>query len=252
MTKINTRFFKLFFFLSLLGPTNALAGTQDASIDPNMDIGVGFSTISSEAKGECVDVVKLSPVGGNAGQNVTFSLRQLENTNSLSELLDISNSASLKAISGTTKGKASFLRSVKMNDYSLYALASVKVENNTEKMRNVRFNDHAIRLIKDDDSKRFQEVCGDEFVIGKISGGEFHAIIEIQTKSVQDKKSIDAKLSGSYGIFSGSSQFEKSIDSIAKTNSVQVYVYSSGGSGEAIPSQRDEMVKAGNKISYCC
>ncbi|MEL7355882.1 MAG: hypothetical protein AAFN40_04910 [Cyanobacteria bacterium J06560_6] len=182
------------------------------------------------------------PVGGNTGQNVSFSLLQIEDYSSLERLLGVSASASVKAITGSIGGKSSFLRTVSVNDYSIYALASVKVENNPIRMRDVEFNDSAKRLIINNDDSRFQRLCGDEFVTGKISGGEFHAVIEIKTNSVEDQRTISGRLSGSYGVFSGSGEFAEVLTEISRTNRLQVFAYSSGGNSQVIPISPEGMI----------
>lgn len=176
-----------------------------------------------------------------SGQEVVFSLIQIEDSLSLNQHLQISASASLKADIFGASGKANFSKSVKVNDYSMYALASVFVRNNAYRIRNVKLKPEVYELYAKD-KERFHNRCGNTFVSGYITGGEFFSIIEIKTNSQAEKRSISTELTGSYGIFSGSAAFKQKLEQIAKKNRIHVYVMHTGGTGEIINITPDTMI----------
>jgi hypothetical protein len=220
---------------------NSVADTIDFSIDSNIDIGVGFDTLQSKVRGDCVEIIEPQQVVNVTGQQVKFSLIQIEDSLSLNQHLQISASASLKADVFGASGKANFSRSVKVNDYSIYAVASVSVQNNTYRMRHVKLKPKAYELYAKD-KERFRNRCGDTFVSGFITGGEFHSIIEIKTSNQAEKRSLSSELTGSYGIFSGSATFKQKLEKIAKTNRIQVYVMHTGGTGKTINITPETMI----------
>ena len=111
-------------------------------------------------------------------------------------------------------------------------------------MRNVQLSEGARNLLEKRGSEAFRKRCGEEFVIGWITGGEFHAIIQIDTHSGQEKQEISAGIGGSVGVFSGSAEFTKALSQVSANNRVQVYVYRSGGAGREIPTEPAEMIRA--------
>ena len=115
-------------------------------------------------------------------------------------------------------------------------------------MRDVVLKDEASQLLERD-KNAFRARCGDEFVSGFITGGEYHAIIEIQTHSQEERQAIAASASASFGIFSGSGSFSSSLEKLAASNRLQVYVYSSGGSGQVISIQPDAMIKQATEFA---
>ena len=221
---------------------DSVADTVDFAIDSNIDIGVGFDTLQSKARGECVEVNESKQIVNVTGQEVIFSLKQIEDSLSLNKHLQISASASLKAATFNVSGKANFSQSVKVNSYSIYVLASVFVRNNAYRMRNVKLKPDTYDLYAKN-QERFRNRCGDNFISGYITGGEFHSIIEIKTNNQANKRSLSAELSGSYGIFSGSAAFKQKLEQIAKKNQIHVYVMHTGGTGEIINITPEKMVQ---------
>ncbi|MDM8559641.1 hypothetical protein [Candidatus Parabeggiatoa sp. HSG14] len=226
---------------------NSVADTIDFSTDQNIDTGVGFDTLQSKVRGDCVEISEPKQVVNVSGQEVVFSLVQIEDSLSLNQHLQISASASLKASVFGASGKANLSRSVKVNDYSIYALASVFVRNNAYRMRNVKLKPDTYKLYAED-KERFRNRCGDTFVSGYITGGEFHSIIEIKTNNKTEKRSFSSELTGSYGIFSGSATFKQKLERIAKKNRIHVYVMHTGGTGEIVNITPEKMVTQATKF----
>jgi len=235
-TKILVTIVTFVFFIA-----TAVADTIDFSIDPNIDIGTGFDTLQSKVRGDCVEITEPQQTANVMGQEVRFSLLQIEDSFSLNEHLHISASASLKADIFGASGKVSLSRNVKVNDYSIYAVVSIFVRNNTYRMRDIKLKQETYELYEKD-KERFRNRCGDTFVSGYITGGEFHSIIEIKTSSQAEKHSLSSELTGSYGIFSGNATFKQSLEKIAKNKQIHVHVMHTGGTGEIISTKPEAMI----------
>ena len=164
-------------FVCLAG--ESAADTVDFSVDANMAPGAGFDSVGYRVMGDCVEPADAHSAVGTA-QTVTFSIQQVEDYDSLTKSLDISTSGGAKAVVWSAEGRAKLVRTLTVNNYSLYALASVFVKNEPTRMRNVKLSAEASELLRTRGGKAFHEVCGDQFVVGSTTGGEFHAIIEIQ------------------------------------------------------------------------
>lgn len=228
--------------------SKANAATFDFATDPSMSVGAGFDTIRLQVLGDCVERTPLEAPEGASGQNTTFALQQIESYDSLIKGLSLSASASVKAAIGSVEGRTTMARSISINNYSLYALASVLVENAPKRMRDVKLNENARNVLSSGGPDALRTMCGDEFVVGLITGGEFRAIIEISTRSEEEKANISASLSGSYKLFSGEAQFQETLQKITSTNKIQVYTYQSGGVGQTIAIEPKKMIE--NAVNF--
>jgi hypothetical protein len=90
---------------------------------------------------------------------------------------------------GNVSAKAQFLDSVNINDYSIYVLARVSVLNATATMENMSLTDSSHELLERQGADDFRKMCGDVFVSGYTTGGELFSVLEISTRSSDEKKS---------------------------------------------------------------
>jgi hypothetical protein len=79
--------------------------------------------------------------------------------------------------------------------------------------------------------------------VGATTGGEFRALIEIQTRGRTEKEDPSLKMSASYKLFSADTEFEQVLEEVSKNRRLHVYLYQSGGAGDAVPIDPKAMIQ---------
>ncbi|WP_141736034.1 hypothetical protein [Oligoflexus tunisiensis] len=234
-----------FLFLCFSCKSTNSNSSVKATIDPDSSdftLGRGIDLLTGEAKGDCVDVTGPAPSFDSNGKQFTLKILKMTSSKEIFKSVDISTKAKYGGGFGSVKGKASFTESVAINAQSLYLLITVQVTNPLYTMTKTRMLEDAVNIMSKNGNEAFRSVCGDEFVRSYVSGGEFIALLEIQTDSDEHKKKIDASLKGSYGAFGGSASFSSSLEEAIKKNKTQIYVYQSGGVFSNIGLSADELI----------
>jgi hypothetical protein len=215
------------FICCLLVAISCCTHAQSESIIPwtsdAMSLGRGFDRLTGEARGDCLNISEPSSV---SGEKVSFYLWQISREEDLFRSLGISASAKYGLISGGV----SSLNEQRINSFSSYMLVSQKVK--------VRSESVVPGTLKTPDNKtlsanvaKFRKKCGDSFVISRELGGEFTALVELKTRSQQDKAELSAQISGSQGIFSASVEGKQKIEQLTKDRSFRVTIIRNGGEG---------------------
>jgi len=166
------------------------------------------------------------------GQEVIFSLSKVSSSEEIQNKLNINASASAKFLSAGGSAKFSFAQDTKTDDTSVTLLASVIVRNTSWTVPpGVKLSPDAEGLLKTGSLTRFRERCGDRFLHSYTTGGEFHAFIQVQTSSKEEKEAISASVQGNYLTVSGSAEFNSKMQSIVRNSTTIVRSYQIGGSG---------------------
>jgi hypothetical protein len=220
------------------------ATVRDFEGEHGMQLGAGYQGVVEDVRGVCVTVKPAQAVG--AGQETRFAMRLVENTRELAAALNVSSASQLKAtipetaINVSAKTKFLFGHDLAVNRYSVFLLVSATVKNETKNVADADLKpDIAKALAKDPKGyiDRFRTRCGDEFLAGYTTGGEFHGVIEITTDSEDHKTQVGAEISQGVGLASvGDASTEYKLDAtlrrIAKEHQVRVWTYQRGGAGE--------------------
>ena len=250
----------------LLSLSACSAGSSaDESIDSSataLDLisfypGRGYVANADKAAGDClitadnkliVDPVRAANVGG---QEVTYSLTKITSAQEMQDKLKISASASASFLVGSVDAKMSFSESTKTSATAVTLLASVVVKNTAWTVPpGIKIADDAAQLMRAGTIGRFRERCGDGFIQSYLTGGEFHAIVQIQTSSKEEMEKINASIKGSYFTASGSVDFNKEMESIVKSSSTVVNSFQVGGEGIESSPCRDVKCVADRVIAF--
>ncbi len=202
--------------------TKAVIPTDPQS---TLDLGKGFDTLSGAIKGDCVVRTTPEKVFASNGKSIRMTIEKIESTQDLFQKLDFSAEANY---GNMISGKGKYAKSIKVNDYSVYVMGKVNVQLMTEAMRDIELKPDAFQLAGES-FPRFLERCGNEVVSGRTTGGELFVVLEIITKSKEEKRTIEASIRGSYGVFSGSSEFSQNLENILKNSSTSFTLYQDGG-----------------------
>ena len=209
----------------------------------DMALGVGYDAVANQVRGDCVI---RSPTESTGGEEVYFAIDIIESREDLVQKLNISASASLTAEFGTASAKISYFDDKHINKYSLYLLCTCVVKQSAERMRDVKLSDDAARMISSGNTDGFRRRCGDEFVVGSVSGGELYGFCEIITQSEDEQRDASASIrgSGSLGTWSASAGFEDAVTKLSQKFQLQFRVFSQGGASTApLPNTAAELIE---------
>ena len=197
-------------------------------------LGRGINSITLDELASGIDTISAFTPPGTGGQIATFEFREIEDISRLRETMNISASASFAGGLGSGSAKASYLHSVSFSTYAIYTYIRVKVTNQTVVIKDYKLTDEAIDYLKNYGEDSFFENFGDEFVATTTSGGEFLAILQINTETLEEKKKIAGEMSGSYGYFSAAADFSASLAKFNFHSSTRLFLMRRGGAG-ALP-----------------
>ncbi|MFD6440907.1 MAC/perforin domain-containing protein [Peribacillus sp. NPDC060186] len=215
-----------------------------------MNLGLGYDVLKNDGLvSSALDNVNLlRPVVQASGQKVNFSVEMLSNSISLAEQIGVSASASMSYGTASGSAKVSLVQGLKQNSFSVYVLVKVHVQNQQTllDLTQIKMSDKA-QLLYATNQTDFLNQYGTHFIYGLISGGEYYGILEIESKSAEDYRSIKAELSGKgmVGVMSASASgsFEKSLNRLASSYKLKATVIRDGAEGMLQPITPDELIK---------
>lgn len=184
-------------------------GVRTLSIPPgNSDaqIGRGFDSSTNEVKDQCVvfhntdaELISVLPTENTPdAQQLDFKMTHTTDGEDLLNTLSINASASFS--SGVYSGNASiaYASSKKISRYGEYLLINEQVENVTRFLKSTVLRDEAKKVRNN--AFKFRQMCGDQFIVGIVTGGSFSAILNASSSSEEDQTSAKATFSAAaYG-----------------------------------------------------
>jgi hypothetical protein len=229
------------FFTGLVASCGANAprmGAADLKNLPGEDpsaaalMGQGFNTVDGTIKGHCVDLGSPATQSGQTtGSTAEYRLLEITSEQSLRENLNVSAAASIKGAIYGGSGRFNFVSSVNKNSSSRYVLVHAKVANQMELSSSFRFKREAMDLLKKGKQKEFVDQCGNEFVYGRRTGGEFYALFEYEFSSSEEEKRFSAAVSASGAGWKASASINKELAKFNMSARVHVKMFRLGGNG---------------------
>lgn len=178
--------------------------------------------------------LEITPVqaANTGGQEVMFALSKVESSQEVQDKLHISAHAAAKFLVAGGEAKFDFSEQSRVTETSVTLVASLVVRNTSWTVPpGVKLHPEASALLKTNQTARFRERCGDGFLHSYTTGGEFYAIIQINTSSREEKQRIESSVEGNYLTVSGSASFQKDMEKLVKNSSTTVRSYQLGGEG---------------------
>ncbi|MCJ1394184.1 hypothetical protein MMC18_007062 [Xylographa bjoerkii] len=161
-----------------------------APYNDSMRLGQGFNSYTHEL---CIDdAVKISVAGAKntktPSQVVSYSSRFIEKLSDVVDTLSISYGSSIKKGTVEISGNANTLDETTFKQSDLNAVVSVKVVNQTT----IIDDDAEFQLLDGivPGSARFNEVYGDSYISGFITGGDFTGIFSVKVLDQAQKDSV--------------------------------------------------------------
>lgn len=197
---------------------------------PGRTIGRGVDSLTGGVKAELVQTPNIAAASQAAGAITSIEFNRIESEEDLSKALQIDASASARFGLFSADARMTFASAQKIHTYSLFTYLYVNVQRNYREIVDAHMSpDAAVLRVKPDQSS-FRSAYGDAYVVGERSGGELFVVIEIKSRSQDDKSSLDASLSGSYGAMVSidaklKTQFERSVSN----REMRLSIYQAGG-----------------------
>jgi len=213
----------------------------------NMFIGDGIDTLSGEVRSKAVTATEFEDLTGQGGeaQEVLFRLERIQSLEELQESLGLSieGSASFGLFGGSEKFKLQ--EESRFNRFSLFVKVQVRVVNAERRMKNPQLLPEARDLLANGNATGFRERFGDVFVRGLRTGGEFFAVLEIQTSNDQEVQAItnEAEASGAFGIgFDVKTKFIDFVSKAAQNHVLNVFSVQLGGAETTAQTQIEAII----------
>ncbi|MCB0018470.1 MAG: hypothetical protein KDE09_11815, partial [Anaerolineales bacterium] len=195
-------------------------------------VGSGINPLTRQVHAEAIEHEGLEALGGEQqGQKVLFQLTKIEDTQSLARSLGISAAASFSGFGFSASIETKFAENVKINRFSTYLLVSVDVQNASLVARNATLKPDAQQYLLDYGWDEFEKIYGSDYVRGYVSGGSYYGLIEILTRSHEEKVKLTARLSASGWGAKISGELEKELETITKGLEHRVMVVQKGAVG---------------------
>jgi hypothetical protein len=233
----------------LLPETGSAQTAHNNEIDytnASLRTGIGYDAVSGQARGECVNVAGVAPF---SGLETLFEIKQVEHTETLARELNLSASAGLSFQLGGGSLKGQFAQSQSITTYSTFVLVKTVVRAPVMNAHGLTYNEGFSKLLKTPDGQNlFRASCGDYFISGYVSGGEFYGVIQIESTDQDSKQSLEASLNISYGVFDSAATFGQRLQTIIKDRQVKIRAYQGGGVPKVLTPTPDGLIKLATEL----
>jgi hypothetical protein len=207
-----------------------LMGNNAFAFPPNLaQLGTGFDSLSKTEKGRCVEITATNQ--RPLGQEVNYMMEHITSVNQLKRELGIQAEASFGFGVFSGNCKVDYANSEDFNSYSTFMTVKIEVKNQTESLNQYRLRDWAYDLLANEGGQAFFHRCGDQFVAGQTTGGEFIAVVKFSAKNNEERESIKRSIAASNAHFKASGNFSEEIKKIAKKTEHSIRIFKKGACG---------------------
>ncbi|MCF6403170.1 hypothetical protein L3C95_09810 [Chitinophaga filiformis] len=198
------------------------------------DIGRGYNTVNNEVTGKVVEFADsndLKTVSETEGQTTDFDVKVIKSYDQLKKMMDLETNASLKW--GIFKGSAKYdyYNKVKIDQYTALLLAKVIVKNPTEILKTSCLTMRAQSLIEKS-KEEFFDMFGDEYIYGKVSGGELYIFFQFSSNSKEELSKTNAAITASARKMSAggatSANFKSALEELKSSSELHIKVIREG------------------------
>ena len=222
------------------------SGNEIDYSNASLRLGKGYDAVSGADKGECVSFSGIEPF---SGLETLLEIKQIEHTDTLSQEMSLSASAALKFEVGSGSSKAEFVQSQSVTSYSTFVLVKAIVRAPVQNAVHLDYAPGFSRLLKNANGQnQFRSSCGDYFVGGYISGGEFFGVIQIESTDQVSKQSLEDSLKASYGVFNSALEFKQKLERVVKDREVRIRAYQGGGNPKILIPTADGLIKVATEF----
>lgn len=224
---------------------------------PNMRMGSGYNSLSQMPLDIIMESADSYEVIGDPGAANTIMYSDLiESRKHLSDLLGVQGSMEMGLGGFGASATIDRLNALQYNQYSLIFFVHVVVSTQQEVLKKYKMNEEAKTFLNKPDV--FFRFAGDEFVSSRRLGGEFIALLKLETSNSAEYNQLKANFSATYkSIFSDSGSASASTFSIiTETINKQqgtFYFFKRGGKPQLpswdVESIRDSALTFGEEVA---
>jgi hypothetical protein len=196
----------------------------------NLFLGKGYDPIVGEPRGYCVKPDSEESTGvGSTGTSEHTEIRVVDSFESLRQEIDADVSASARLGLGRVSASMDYLERSEYSSTKVYVLLHSRVENTATALRNPHYTNESLSFLRAKNVAGFRRLCGTEFISTIITGGQFDAVLSIETTSNKDRRDVTLAFSGEYGSAQGSASFKSTFERISGTHHSEVKLVRLGG-----------------------
>lgn len=223
----------------VLGSLGLASITHAHTLSPRDDLalGVGYQSGVDKARAStCLESFETREEQFGDGQRTRFSIELLTESRELSKRLNVDASVNVDVNAGfghfDAGAKAEFARTKNRNRKSLFLVVSSVVRNGILTVEKAKlaapWNDATLGF------DAFRQACGDRYVKGLVTGGEFYGVVEFVTQNEETKEVLAAKLNAAYQnpVTKVDAKVDVTTESLLRNTRTQVnYWYFQAGGG---------------------
>lgn len=203
---------------------------------PGIRLGQGFEVLDDSVRGECVAYEK-DEASTAQGQREDYRLFEIADSYQMTEVLNLSLSMKYKSMFGSSaEGKASLARNRAVTQFANTFMVRSSVRNPVQSIVKVRLTEPMAALARSSPAD-FRQRCGNHFVSGVITGGEFFGYVAVQTQNVDEQEKLSASYSATYGLggsFQSQGQADKDFLEKISNRRTTIEYHRSGGKPEPV------------------
>ena len=206
--------------------------------------GSGFDSRLGIVKGNCIKFDS-NEIGTTGFKGLPSEPRKkhIESTDDLRRLINVSAEASFRGLFYSVEGKSDWLRSKRVNRYSVDLIVYDKVRHPDKVLLNPALTTEAARL-RESNPSAFRDMCGDRYVAGMIGGGEFFAHLKLATYNSQEESAFKSNLDVNVATFDGSIDINRQVEQLVSERKEELEIYMLGGDSETVtPTTLSEIIE---------
>ncbi len=194
----------------------------------NVDLAMGYATLTGEARGHCVERVGTR----SSGKEWTkLDVQYAEDASSLARALGVTVRAGAEFGLFSASGEAEYVTEEASTRESSFLVVSAAAAAPSEGLVEYRLTQDALAQLRTS-PQQFYRRCGNQFVAAVQRGATFSAIARVESASQREREFLRARASASYLGFSGGAEGAREVSSKMTSMRASFHVFQSGRSEE--------------------
>jgi hypothetical protein len=213
----------------LVFPVGMAYGEAQIGYQMGAHLGNGFDLLDETLKGECVSYEGEVNDGPVAGKLEVLDVLDKE---SLTRVMNISAAAAYKAMFTKAEGKVDFAKNQSVTQFAHSMAVRYDAKTSGKSIKKARLTDKMAELAKKS-LVDFREKCGNAYVAGIATGGEFYGFISIESKNASDHQKLQASFNAQTSNWQVSGALSDEQKSEVSRHQLTVKGWQTGGKLEA-------------------
>ena len=208
------------------------------------DLGRGFDSLHGEVLGNCVQKADVTSFSGGSGTGggATSELRvtYARNRGELTEALGVRAEAAATFQFFGGSARAAFAQRNNFSSTSGFLIISQEIINSTEILESYELTRQASEILQSRGPAAFYEMCGDQFVAARITGGSLHVVLTMMDATGDITKASSSAAGLKSWLFSADGSMTSAARRTFETTNVTIQVFQSGG--HSVPEKLADLI----------